>query len=101
MKERWSMKALGDQAVGLGNNSLEGMIKSILDYTSHVANSEPLQLPFSLSGTLCPPSLSVLLFATVQMSPPLSPVPLENVIGCNYVVPKTFHVGTGTFCACV
>lgn len=101
MKERWSMKALGDQAVGLGNNSVEGMIKSILDYTSHVPNSEPLQLPFSLSGTSCPPSLSVLLFVTVQMSPPLSPVPLENVIGCNYVVPKTFHVGTGTFCACV
>lgn len=39
------MKALGDQAVGLGNNSVEGMIKSILDCTSHVPNSEPLQLP--------------------------------------------------------
>ena len=101
MKERWSMKALGDQAVGLGNNSVEGMIKSILDCTSHVPNSEPLQLPFFLSGMSCPPSLSVLLFVTVQMSPPLSPVPLENVIGCNYVVPKTFHVSTGTFCACV
>ena len=102
MKGRWSTKALGDQEVGLGNNSVEGMIKSILDCTSHVPNSEPLQLPFSLSGMLCPPSLTVLLlFVTVQMSPPLSPVPLENVIGCNYVVPKTFHIGTGTFCACV
>lgn len=61
-----------------------------------------LAITFSLSGMSCPPSLSVLLlFVTVQMSPPLSPVPLENVIGCNYVVPKTFHIGTGTFCACV
>ena len=102
MKGRWSMKTLGDQEVGLGNNSVEGMIKSILDCTSHVPNSEPLQLPFSLSGMSCPPSLTVLLlFVTVQISPPLSPVPLENVIGCNYVVPKTFHIGTGTFCACV
>jgi hypothetical protein len=102
MKGRWSTKALGDQEVGLGNNSVEGMIKSILDCTSHVPSSEPLQLPFSLSGMSCPLSLTVLLlFVTVQMSPPLSPIPLENVIGCNYVVPKTFHIGTGTFCACV
>lgn len=101
MKERRSMKALGGQAVGLGNNSVEGMIKSILDCTSHVPNSELLQLPFSLSGMSCPPSLSVLLFVTVQMSPRLSPVPLENVIGSNYVVPQTFHVITGTFCTCV
>lgn len=55
MKERRSMKALGGQAVGLGNNSVEGMIKSILDCTSHVPNSELLQLPFSLSGMSCPP----------------------------------------------
>jgi len=83
---------------------LEKAKKQILPKTfrRNAVLSTPLQLPFSLSGMSCPLSLTVLLlFVTVQMSPPLSPIPLENVIGCNYVVPKTFHIGTGTFCACV
>ena len=34
MKERWIMKALGDQAVDLGNSAVEEVIKSVLECAS-------------------------------------------------------------------
>lgn len=102
MKERWSMKALGDQAVGLGNNSVKGMIKTILDRTSHVPNSGALQLPSLCLECRGPPSLSVLLlFVIVQMSPPLSPVPLEMLLAAIMWSPKLFTLVLEFLCMCL
>lgn len=102
MKERWIMKALGDQAVDLGNRPVEEVIKSVLEYASHVPNSEPLSLwifsvwnvlsPFSVCpapvhygsnvSSFIPSSSGKMLFAATMCFPKLCTLVLEVLHMC-------------------